>query len=174
MPPPSPPHSYGARSQSTNAPASSLLSRDAPSAPSHRPGSSMSISAMLGSDSERPARDIGSSLFSRPPGSSIFGNAPLSASAAMSPPTGPSRPSPLDQSAFRRSHTPRSRSQGRRLAGHTGLGLVVGQVYLEVSSRLNSAACHAHHSLNTPKSRIPQIRPLRSPLLNRPTMSPVA
>ncbi|KAJ6155317.1 Histone deacetylation protein Rxt3 [Penicillium chermesinum] len=71
MPPPSPPHPYGSRSQSVNAPPS-LLARDAPSNQPHRPGSSMSISAMLGSDPERPARDAGSSLFSRPSTSSIL------------------------------------------------------------------------------------------------------
>ncbi|KAJ5223857.1 hypothetical protein N7468_008399 [Penicillium chermesinum] len=105
MPPPSPPHPYGSRSQSVNAPPS-LLARDAPSNQPHRPGSSMSISAMLGSDPERPARDAGSSLFSRPSTSSIFGTAPTSSAAAMSPPTAPARPSPLDQSLFRRSQTP--------------------------------------------------------------------
>ncbi|KAJ5569441.1 uncharacterized protein N7459_008871 [Penicillium hispanicum] len=107
MPPPSPPHSYGSRSLSANAPTASLLSRDGPGNPSYRPGSSMSISAMLGSDAERPApaRDHSISLFSRPSGSSLYGNAPTSA-AAMSPPTAPARPSPLDQSLFRRSHTP--------------------------------------------------------------------
>ena len=105
MPPPSSPHSYASRSQSANAPTSSLISRDAPGSQTHRPGSSMSISAMLGSDAERPARDSGSSLFSRP-SASMFGNAPVPAAAAMSPPTGPARPSPLDQALFRRSHTP--------------------------------------------------------------------
>lgn len=103
MPPPSPPHSYASRSQSVNAPPASLPPRDAPNQP-QRQSSSMSISAMLGSDAERPARDTGSSLFSRPSPTSLFG-APPSASAAMSPP-GPARASPLDQSPFRRSHTP--------------------------------------------------------------------
>lgn len=103
MPPPSPPHAYASRSQSANAPPSSLLSRDAPGGHAHRPGSSMSISSMLGSDAERPARDPGA-LFSRP--SSMFANAPSSAAAAMSPPSAPARQSPLDQSLFRRSHTP--------------------------------------------------------------------
>ncbi|KAJ5974566.1 hypothetical protein N7481_011776 [Penicillium waksmanii] len=103
MPPPSPPHAYSSRSQSANAPASSLFSREPPSGYGHRPGSSMSISSMLGSDPERPARDSGS-LFSRP--SPVFANAPTSASAAMSPPSAPARQSPLDQSLFRRSHTP--------------------------------------------------------------------
>lgn len=104
MPPPSPPHSFSSRSQSANAP-HSFPPRDAPSQP-QRQGSSMSISAMLGSDAERPARDTGSSLFSRPSPSSLFGSASTSASAAMSPPPAPARPSPLDQSIFRRSHTP--------------------------------------------------------------------
>ena len=103
MPPPSPPHAYSSRSQSANAPPSSLLSREPPGGHAHRPGSSMSISSMLGSDPERPARDPGS-IFSRP--SPVYGSAPTSASAAMSPPSAPARQSPLDQSLFRRSHTP--------------------------------------------------------------------
>lgn len=105
MPPPSPPHSYASRSQSVNAPSSSLPPRDASSQPP-RQSSSMSISAMLGSDAERPARETGPSLFSRPSPTSLFGGAPTSTSAAMSPPSGPARPSPLDQSSFRRSNTP--------------------------------------------------------------------
>ncbi|KAJ5437653.1 hypothetical protein N7445_006197 [Penicillium cf. griseofulvum] len=115
MPPPSPPHSYSSRAQPTNAPGGSLMSRDVPGAQTHRPGSSMSISAMLGSDPDRPAREP-APFFSRPPASSIFGNAP-SSSAAMSPPTAPARPSPLDNSFFRRSHTPEkslSKPQGAR------------------------------------------------------------
>ncbi|KAJ5133294.1 hypothetical protein N7526_004659 [Penicillium atrosanguineum] len=106
MPPPSPPHSYGSRSQSANAPANSFFSRDAPSSQAPRPGSSMSISAMLGSDAERPARDTGSAPFSRPSASSLFGSAPAPASAAMSPPNAPARPLPIEQSFFRRSNTP--------------------------------------------------------------------
>ncbi|KAJ5645930.1 hypothetical protein N7490_002302 [Penicillium lividum] len=101
MLPPSSPHSYASRSQSANAPTSSLLPRDAQNNQAHRLGSSMSISAMLGSDPERPARDSGS-LFSRP-ASSLFGAVPTSATAGMSPPTAPARPSPVD---FRRSQTP--------------------------------------------------------------------
>ncbi|KAL2820399.1 hypothetical protein BJX63DRAFT_380699 [Aspergillus granulosus] len=115
MPPPSPPQHYPARSQPGN-PSSSLstpfLSREPPNnAAHHRPGSSMSISAMLGSDADRPARDVGSSsIFSRLPVSSgPFGSAPPpppSAPGAMSPPTAPARPSPLDHHLFRRSQTP--------------------------------------------------------------------
>lgn len=97
------------------------MSRDVPSSQAHRPGSSMSISAMLGSDPREPAREPAretAPFFSRPPASSIFGNAaPSSSSAAMSPPTAPARPSPLDNSFFRRSHTPEkpfSKSQGAR------------------------------------------------------------
>ncbi|KAF9893702.1 hypothetical protein FE257_009870 [Aspergillus nanangensis] len=110
MPPPSPPQHYPSRSQPGNAPAH-FLSREPPNSASahHRPGSSMSISSMLGvSEADRPARDVGSSsLFSRPPGSSVpFGSAPSSTPGAMSPPTAPTRPSALDFSPFRRSHTP--------------------------------------------------------------------
>jgi hypothetical protein len=64
---------------------------------------------MLGSDADRPARDVGSSsVFSRLPVSSApFSNAPpQSAPGAMSPPTAPARPSPLEYSPFRRSQTP--------------------------------------------------------------------
>ncbi|CAI7675480.1 unnamed protein product [Penicillium discolor] len=110
MPPPSPPHTYSSRAQSTHTPGGSLMSRDLPGGQAHRPGSSMSISAMLGSDADRAAREPAresAPFFSRPPASSIFGNAPpSSSSAAMSPPTAPARPSPLDNSFFRRSQTP--------------------------------------------------------------------
>ncbi|CAG8897065.1 unnamed protein product [Penicillium egyptiacum] len=125
MPPPSPPHSYSSRAQSTHTPGGSLSSRDVPSNQVLRQGSSMSISAMLGSDPDRSAREPtrepareSAPFFSRPPASSVFGNAPLSSSsAAMSPPTAPARPSPLDNSFFRRSHTPEkpfSKPQGAR------------------------------------------------------------
>ncbi|KAJ5822432.1 hypothetical protein N7447_004772 [Penicillium robsamsonii] len=121
MPPPSPPHSYSSRAQPTHAPGGSLMSRDVPNGQAYRPGSSMSISAMLGSDPDRPAREPAresAPFFSRPPASSIFANAPpSSSSAAMSPPTAPARPSPLDNSFFRRSHTPEksfSKPQGAR------------------------------------------------------------
>ncbi|KAJ5053066.1 hypothetical protein NUH16_010126 [Penicillium rubens] len=121
MPPPSPPHSYSSRAQSTHAPGASLASRDVPSGQALRPGSSMSISTMLGSDPDRSAREPAresAPFFSRPPASSTFGNAPpSSSSAAMSPPTAPARPSPLDNSFFRRSHTPEkpfSKPQGAR------------------------------------------------------------
>lgn len=110
MPPPSPPHTYSSRTQPTHTPGGSLMSRDIPGGQAHRPGSSMSISAMLGSDGDRAAREPtreSAPFFSRPLASSIFGNTPpSSSSAAMSPPTAPARPSPLDNSSFRRSHTP--------------------------------------------------------------------
>ena len=67
----------------------------------------MSISSMLGSDPDRPARDsASSSLFSRPPVTSSFGGAPpLSAPGAMSPPSATSR-HPVEYPPFRRSQTP--------------------------------------------------------------------
>lgn len=106
MPPPSPPQHY--RGQSANpALPSPFLSRESTNNSAHRPGSSMSISSMLGSDADRPARDAGSaSLFSRPPASSApFGSAPsLSGSGAMSPPTASRHP--VDYPLFRRSQTP--------------------------------------------------------------------
>ncbi|CAG8063346.1 unnamed protein product [Penicillium olsonii] len=113
MPPPSPPHTYSSRTQSAQSnhtPGGPLMSRETPSSQAHRPGSSMSISAMLGSEPERsarePVREPGP-FFSRPSPASIFGNAPpSSSSAAMSPPTAPVRPSSLENSLFRRSQTP--------------------------------------------------------------------
>lgn len=99
MPPPSPPQPYPSRN-------SSLFSRD-PLGPAHRPGSSMSISSMLGSDADRPSRDHTTSLFSRPSvSSSAFGPSRPTA-GAMSPPTAPARPaSSIDHSLMRRSQTP--------------------------------------------------------------------
>ncbi|KAJ5666344.1 uncharacterized protein N7477_008792 [Penicillium maclennaniae] len=110
MPPPSPPYSYGSRSQSANAPTNSFLSRDAPHSQAQRPGSSI----------------YGAAPFSRPSATSQFGGAPTPASAAMSPPTAPARPSSFDQSNLRRSHTPEksfSRSQqGRPYRSGSGGG----------------------------------------------------
>lgn len=114
MPPPSPPQHYPSRGQTGNASSLStpFLSREPPStAAHHRPGSSMSISSMLGSDADRPPRDVGSSIFSRHPGSSVpFGSAPPPppppAPGAMSPPTAPARPSQHDYPLFPRSQTP--------------------------------------------------------------------
>ncbi|CDM37203.1 Histone deacetylation protein Rxt3 [Penicillium roqueforti FM164] len=133
MPPPSPPHSYSARPQSTHAPVGSLMARDVPSSQALRPGSSMSISAMLGSDPDRSAREPAresAPFFSRPPASSIFSNAPSSSSAAMSPPNAPTRPSPLENSFFRRSNTPEkpfSKPQGARTyRSGSGGGSTVG------------------------------------------------
>ncbi|CAG8947525.1 unnamed protein product [Penicillium salamii] len=138
MPPPSPPHSYSSRAQSAQSnhtPGGPLMSREAPSSQAHRPGSSMSISAMLGSEPERTAREPvreSGPFFSRPPAASIFGNAPpSSSSAAMSPPTAPARPSSLENSLFRRSQTPEksfSRPQGARAyrSGSGGGSSLVG------------------------------------------------
>ncbi|OJK00845.1 hypothetical protein ASPACDRAFT_117355 [Aspergillus aculeatus ATCC 16872] len=111
MPPPSSPQHYPARAPpgTTHSLPTPFLSREPPSNPAHhRPGSSMSISSMLGADADRPGRDVGSSIFGRlPVTSASFGNAhPPSAPGAMSPPTAPARPSPLDYPVFRRSQTP--------------------------------------------------------------------
>lgn len=109
MPPPSPPPLLSSRGQPASAPqpSPSFLTREIPTNPGHRPGSSMSISSMLGSDNDRLPRDTGTSLFSRPSISSLFGPAPpSSASAAMSPPSAPARPSSLDYPLFHRSQTP--------------------------------------------------------------------
>ena len=109
MPPPSPPQPYQSRGQSANVPplSSTFLSRDPPSNPAHRPGSSMSISSMLG-DGDRPTRDPGSSsLFPRPAATSgSYGSAtPLSAPGAMSPPSTTARRS-FEYPFMRRSQTP--------------------------------------------------------------------
>lgn len=111
MPPPSPPPPHFlSRGQPASAPqpSPSFLSREHPTNPAHRPGSSMSISSMLGSDTDRPPRDPGPSLFSRPPASSaLFGGAPTPpAPTAISPSTAPARPTSLDYPLFRRSQTP--------------------------------------------------------------------
>lgn len=67
----------------------------------------MSISSMLGSDSDRPARDPGpSSLFSRPPVTSSFGNAPPLSAGAMSPPASASSRHSVEYPHSRRSQTP--------------------------------------------------------------------
>lgn len=114
MPPPSPPQHYPtSRAQSGNTPPlpTPFLSREHhPSNPAHRPGSSMSISAMLGSDADRPARDVGPSSLSlsRPPVSSSpspYSSAPPPSAnpGVMSP---PARPTSLEYPFFRRSQTP--------------------------------------------------------------------
>ncbi|QGA19594.1 hypothetical protein EYB26_007283 [Talaromyces marneffei] len=108
MPPPSPPQPYPARnsSGSLSQPSSSLFSRDHGFGSVHRPGASMSISSMLGSDPDRPSRDHPTSLFSRPSMSSPFG-ASRNSSGAMSPPNAPARPpSTIDHPLMRRSQTP--------------------------------------------------------------------
>ncbi|KAJ5907375.1 hypothetical protein N7495_000057 [Penicillium taxi] len=155
MPPPSPPHSYA-----SNASASSLPSRDVPGSQAHRPGSSMSISAMLGSEPERPARDTGSSMFSRPSGSPMFGSAPTSATA-MSPPTARARPSPLDQSLYRRSHTPETTysrpplNRPYRSGSGGGSSLLNEQSKFGGLSRASPSQSHSTH----PSPQIPTAEP---------------
>ncbi|EQL38136.1 hypothetical protein BDFG_00516 [Blastomyces dermatitidis ATCC 26199] len=110
MPPPSSPQHYHARGAPIPGlppPApSSFPPREPPQPSAHRPGSSMSISSMLGSDSDRPPRDSGpSSIYGRPSVSSVPAG---SQQGAMSPPSAPSRqPQPSsDFPPLRRSHTP--------------------------------------------------------------------
>lgn len=108
MPPPSPPQPYPARnsSGSLSQSSSSLFSRDHGFGSINRPGTSMSISSMLGSDPDRPSRDTPTSLFSRPSASSPFGTS-RNSTGAMSPPTAPARPaSSIDHPLMRRSQTP--------------------------------------------------------------------
>ncbi|KAL1966137.1 hypothetical protein VTN77DRAFT_4885 [Rasamsonia byssochlamydoides] len=112
MPPPSPPQHYPRNSSGSvsQPPPPSFPPREPAPGQAHRPGSSMSISSMLGSDADRPSRDPPSSIFSRPSmSSSPFGTThpPSGAAGAMSPPTAPARPaSSLDHPLFRRSQTP--------------------------------------------------------------------
>jgi hypothetical protein len=179
MPPPSPPQHYPSRGQSGNPSSLStpFLSREPPNnAAHHRPGSSMSISAMLGSDADRPARDVGSSIISRLPVSSgPFGSAPPpppSAPGAMSPPTAPARPSPLEHPLFRRSQTPEkpfSRSAqpggGRPYRSSSGGGppatTAAEQPKYGGLSRLSSASQYSSKPSSTHQS--PQVSPAEPP-----------
>ncbi|KAK2758322.1 hypothetical protein FQN54_004168 [Arachnomyces sp. PD_36] len=109
-PPPPPP-----------APPSSMTPREPPLS-GHRPGSSMSISSVLGSDSDRPPRDTGSAsgyIRSSVPATSMSSgpSGPPSAGGAMSPPNMPPRQS-SDYLPFQGSNasdkTPISKSQPPR------------------------------------------------------------
>ncbi|GAD94581.1 hypothetical protein NFIA_087660, partial [Paecilomyces variotii No. 5] len=111
MPPPSSPQLYPPRAPSATGvqpPPPSYASREPPANPTHRPGSSMSISSMLGSDADRPPRDTGSSsMFPRPAVSaSPYSTAPPQTAGIMSPPTAPGRQPSMEHPLFRRSETP--------------------------------------------------------------------
>ncbi|KAL4933455.1 uncharacterized protein BDV17DRAFT_252008 [Aspergillus undulatus] len=180
MPPPSPPQHYPSRGQSGNPSSLStpFLSREPPNtAAHHRPGSSMSISSMLGSDADRPPRDVGSSIFSRLPVSSgPFGSAPPppSAPGAMSPPTAPARPSPHDYPLFRRSQTPeksfpRNTQPGSRpYRSSSGGGPPTTSAeqpkYGGLSSRLSSASQYPSKTNSAHPS--PQVSPAEPPYNN--------
>ncbi|KAL5340766.1 histone deacetylation protein Rxt3-domain-containing protein [Aspergillus crustosus] len=171
MPPPSPPQHYPSRGQSGNPSflSTPFLSREPPhTAAHHRPGSSMSISSMLGSDADRPPRDVGSSIFSRLPVSSgPFGSAPPppSAPGAMSPPSAPARQSPLDYPLFRRSQTPekpvsRNNQAGRPYRSSSGGGPpTTGAEQPKYSglSRLSSASQYSTKTSSAHPS--PQVSP---------------
>lgn len=113
MPPPSPPQHYHSRGGPIPAAPPpqppSFAPREPPQPSAHRPGSSMSISSMLGTDSDRPTRDSGpSSLYGRSAISSIPSGLHGPPQGAMSPPSTASRqPQPSsDFPPLRRSHTP--------------------------------------------------------------------
>ncbi|EGD87232.2 hypothetical protein H112_05769 [Trichophyton rubrum D6] len=114
LPPSSPQHypSRGSAAQPSQPPSipPSFASRELIN-PVHRPGSSMSISSMLGSDTDRqPRESTTSAIYSRPMVSAITAPAqqPTSLPPSMSPPSGPSRQLSSDHPPFRRSHTPDS------------------------------------------------------------------
>lgn len=77
----------------------------APPPPQHRPSSSMSISSMLGSESERPSRDLNSGATSTT-SSSYRPKPPNPPASEMSPPQHSTKPSPGDYSYKPRSQTP--------------------------------------------------------------------
>lgn len=108
MLPPSPTHyqpRYPQNTAPSPSPAQQTENRNGPIS-HHRPGSSMSISSMLGSDSDKPSREplqtYSQNAF--PP----FGppNAPASMTGAMSPPQHTPRPSVGEYSYKPRSQTP--------------------------------------------------------------------
>lgn len=109
MLPPSPPQPYPARSASVshsqNSP--SLFSRDHGLPSQNRPGASMSISSMLGSEPDRPARDSTASIFSRPSLSTSSFLTSRQPAGGTQPSNGPHRPAPsLENPLLRRSQTP--------------------------------------------------------------------
>lgn len=111
MPPPSSPQLYPPRAPSatgTQPPPPSYPSRELPANPTHRPGSSMSISSMLGSDADRPPRETGpGSMFPRPAVSAApYSTGPPQTAGIMSPPTAPGRQASMEHPLFRRSETP--------------------------------------------------------------------
>lgn len=106
-------------------PPSSMAPREPPLS-GHRPGSSMSISSVLGSDTDRPPRDTGSAsgyIRSSVPATSLAAGPP-SAAGAMSPPTAPARPAsehPLFQGPNTSEKHPISTSQpGRQYYSSSG------------------------------------------------------
>lgn len=108
MPPPSSPRSYASRSQSANAPAPSLVSRDTLNNQAHRP-SSMSIFDILEGPKNPP------SLYSQPSASSLPGTASTSAAVGMSSSTAPTGPSLVDS---RRSQTPEQSYLNSQIGRH--------------------------------------------------------
>ncbi|KAJ5651407.1 uncharacterized protein N7484_005130 [Penicillium longicatenatum] len=108
MPPPSSPRSYASRSQSANAPAPSLVSRDTLNNQAHRPDSSMSINSLLGNTAPSASQFPQTSR-------SLSGTAQASAAVGMSPSTAQSRPSLVD---FRRSQTPEQPFSNSQMGRH--------------------------------------------------------
>ncbi|KAF3480495.1 uncharacterized protein GIQ15_05842 [Arthroderma uncinatum] len=121
MLPPSSPQHYPPRGPaiqhpqppSAPPPSSSFASRElAITSQAHRPGSSMSISSMLGSDTDRlPRENIPGPLYSRPSVTSIPAATappppPPAQPPSMSPPSALTRQPSSEYPSFRRSHTP--------------------------------------------------------------------
>lgn len=125
--------------------------RDAPAPSAHRPGSSMSISSMLGSDSDRPPRDTGSSIYHRPSMTSAPPSQPAhhTPSGQMSPPTVPSRQPSSELPAFRRSHTPDrslfSKTQPSRAYRSSSGGTPQGPSLSLDENRFGSVSRHQGH-----------------------------
>lgn len=171
MLPPSPPQHYLSRGQSGTG--LSMLSRDPPAVSSNRSGSSsMSISSMLGSDTERPSREsIGTSLFSRPSASSApyAGASSPSIAGAMSPSTAAARPSSLEYPLFQRSQTPEknfaTKTQPARPYRSTSGGTHPVEVAKYGSSRLTSSTPYSEkpHA----KQLSPQVPNVDSPFHER-------
>lgn len=166
MPPPSSPPNFLNRIQpsASSQMSPSFLPREPPSNPPNRPGSSMSISSMLGSDAGNPPRERGISLFSRPPTSSspLFNSAPPpSAPTTLSPPSVPSRHSSLDFPLIRRPHSPEKPISG----GQPGriYGSAIGSSHSFPEQPKFGGLPRSHSSAQYPERPSPRIPTAESP-----------
>ena len=142
------------------------VSRDhqppAPPPPQHRPSSSMSISSMLGSESERPSRDLNSGATSTT-SSSYRPKPPNPPASEMSPPQHSAKPSPGDYSYKPRSQTP-DRMGISNLIGtrpyRSGSGSIMqGSRPFEDPARMSSRA--AFPQFGEPTQQAPSQEPTR-------------